>query len=63
MGERQVTGKISLVDAMSAPLRQMTQHMEQTSRAARELDTKITVSKCQCCTASSGNTKYITVRP
>ncbi|CAM4278864.1 phage tail tape measure protein [Bacillus paranthracis] len=38
MGERQVTGKISLVDAMSAPLRQMTQHMEQTSRAARELD-------------------------
>lgn len=41
MGERQVTGKISLVDAMSAPLRQMTQHMEQTSRAARELDTAL----------------------
>ncbi|HDR7872373.1 TPA: phage tail tape measure protein [Bacillus mobilis] len=41
MGEKQVTGKISLVDAMSAPLRQMTQHMEQTSRAARELDTAL----------------------
>ncbi len=41
MGEKQVTGKISLVDAMSSPLRQMTQHMEQTSRAARELDTAL----------------------
>lgn len=41
MGEKQVTGKISLVDAMSAPLRQMAQHMEQTSRAARELDTAL----------------------
>ncbi|SCM94504.1 Putative tail tape measure protein [Bacillus mycoides] len=41
MGEKQVTGKISLVDAMSAPLRQMTQHMEQTSRSARELDTAL----------------------
>lgn len=41
MGEKQVTGKISLVDAMSAPLRQMTQHMEQTARAARELDTAL----------------------
>ncbi|WP_319618302.1 phage tail tape measure protein [Bacillus cereus group sp. BfR-BA-01700] len=41
MGEKQVTGKISLVDAMSAPLRAMTQHMEQTSRAARELDTAL----------------------
>ncbi len=41
MGEKQVTGKISLVDAMSAPLRTMTQHMEQTSRAARELDTAL----------------------
>ncbi|UTG85116.1 phage tail tape measure protein [Bacillus paranthracis] len=41
MSEKQVTGKISLVDAMSAPLRQMTQHMEQTARAARELDTAL----------------------
>lgn len=41
MSEKQVTGKISLVDAMSAPLRAMTQHMEQTSRATRELDTAL----------------------
>lgn len=38
---KEVTGKINLMDAMSAPLRQVTNAMEQTSRAARELDASL----------------------
>lgn len=38
---KQVTGKINLMDAMSAPLKEITKAMEQTSRAAKDLDTSL----------------------
>ncbi|EOV9528857.1 phage tail tape measure protein [Bacillus cytotoxicus] len=41
MSSKQVTGKISLMDAMSAPLQRITQMMERTSQAARRLDSSL----------------------
>lgn len=43
MSNKQVTGKISLMDSMSAPLKRITQQMERTSQAARQLNSSLRI--------------------